>query len=122
MEYTPRGTVKKILDGMREHDANLEWTLDELAELGGIPKLSVTSTLRCATQHGVVFAQRRGQANVYSLTSYEPEPEKVEFNAAAYLDGDVIVWGAQVNQDDSVTFTREQFEKLRALVPPPRNA
>ena len=122
MKYTPRGNVKTILDTMAAQSAELEWSAQELADIAGIEKLAVSSTLRCALQHEAIFAQRRGREFVYSLTAYaedgatEEASEPVPFNAALYLDGDLIVYGAQEMEDGGMLITKEQLAHLKKLI------
>jgi hypothetical protein len=42
----------------------------------------------------------------------EEQAEPVEFNVAHWMDGDVIVYGLDVNEDGSFTFSREQAKQL----------
>ncbi len=117
MTYTPRGNVKAILDGMAEKDAALEWSSDEVAGLVGMDRKGLSQTLKAAIREGALHAEKRGRATFYSLTPFEQEqPEAVEFNAALYLDGDVVIYGAQANEDGSFTLTAEQLAKLKKLV------
>lgn len=49
----------------------------------------------------------------------EPEPEgeeAVAFNAALWADGDLIIYGAQLNEDNSFTLTAEQTATLCRLL------
>lgn len=122
MAYTPRGHAKKILDTMGEQSVDLEWTAVELAEIVGIPSTSVPQTVRAAIKHGLLFSARKGRSNVYSLSAYEQDAEQqgeqataAEFDAAVYLDGGLVIWGAQENEDGSVTITAAQLAKLKRL-------
>lgn len=116
MAYNPRGNVKKILDGMAAQDNDMEWGTEELAAIVGITSASVSSTMKAALREGLIFKQKRGVKTFYSLTSYEPEAEPAEFNASLYLDGDLVIYGAQLNEDDSVTITADQLAKLKKLI------
>jgi hypothetical protein len=123
MEYRPRGHALKILEGMAGHASDLEWTTEELAGLAGIDKRAVATTMRVAVREEKLFAQKRGRATYYSLTSFEvgdaaPEEdaEPVPFNAALWADGDLVVYGAQANEDGSVTLKRDQVAAVKRLI------
>ncbi len=118
MAYIPKGHVKTILDGMAAQDPGLEWSTEEVAALAGIHKNAVTSTLRTAGAHGLVFTDKRGRNTFYSLTTFvteEPE-EAPEFKAALWSDGDLVVYGAQANEDGSFTVTRDQLAEVKKLI------
>jgi DNA-binding transcriptional ArsR family regulator len=120
MSYTPRGHVKTILDGMAKDSPELEWTAQELADLAGIDRLTVSSTLRVAVKNEAVYAQRKGREFVYSLTPYEVEAEEpaepVKFSAAMWDDGDLVIYGAQQTDDGGVLLSKEQLATIKRMV------
>jgi predicted transcriptional regulator len=120
MAYEPRGDVKTIIDHMGAQDASLEWTADELAEATGVTRKSVTTTLKTAVRHECLYAEKRGRSYVYSLTPFAQDPqeevEPVEFGAALHLDGDLVIYGAQANEDGSFTVNAEQVERLKKFI------
>jgi len=44
------------------------------------------------------------------------EEEEVEFNAARWMDGDVVIYGAQANEDGSFTLNAEQVKRLVGFI------
>jgi hypothetical protein len=46
------------------------------------------------------------------VDSEEEQLEPVEFNVARWMDGDVIVYGLDVNEDGSITFSSERAKQL----------
>ncbi len=117
MSYVPRKTVKVILDFMAENDKRLEWTTKQLANAGNIPERSVASTLRTAIKHEVVFSERRGLPTFYSLTPYEVDPATVpQFNAARWVDGDVILYGLQEMEGGGVRLPADKVPTLLQLL------
>jgi hypothetical protein len=120
MSYTPRGKVKQIIDHMRTQADDLEWTTEELAEAGSIDKRAVATQLKTAVKNEAVFRDRRGRFTVYSLTPFEqaaqPDAEAVEFNAALWADGDLILYGLTELEDGGHLISAENLAKLRRLV------
>jgi hypothetical protein len=60
-----------------------------------------------------------GDASIQEEVAAEVEEvteEEDEFNAALWLDGDLIIYGAQELEDGGMLITREQLAKLKRLI------
>lgn len=116
--YKPRAgtTAATILEFFEKQPAGAEFTGHELEA-----KLKVkcaAMALRKAVEAGVVVTSKRSNAYVFSLVA-PPQPSDGKLTIGNYSDGDVVVQGVQVNEDESVTFTRDQLQQLLQHVTTP---
>jgi hypothetical protein len=124
MTYEATGKAKAMIDHMARHH-NKDWfTAVELADVGQTQPSSITGFLKSAIDHGLCFTVHDGKRRLYGLRpgqdTAEPahaEPAALKgFNAALWSDGDLVVHGYQLNEDDSITFNRQQAAQIRRLL------
>lgn len=109
--YTPRAgtTAEKIMEFLATQPADAAFTAQELEA-----KLKIKHAAMClhkAIEAGTVTATKRGRVNLFSLAA-PPQPSDGKLTIGNWSDGDVTVCGVQINEDDSVTFTRDQILQL----------
>lgn len=111
-------TAARAVDHLREHGP---CTGQDLAQ--AIDAANIGTNLRPAIKHGVIercyvdgkVGYRLGSgvpaaagAGQQDEAAEEPPP----FNAALWMDGDVLLSGIHVNEDSSVLLTQDQVHKL----------
>lgn len=123
-DYTPPkgSTAEKVIAHLTEHGGTLD--TNQVAELFDVQRVSVSALLRPSlnTEPPLLAMVRGGggRPSVYSLP--EPAEERdpdAPLDILCYTDGDTVVRGMQVNEDDSVTFSRKQLEQLVRQVTQP---
>lgn len=79
------------------------------------PDAQVKSACEVATVHEVA---NEGDARVASAGCAQPDekPEAVEFTAAHWLDGDLVIYGAQELEDGGILITKDQLARLKRLI------
>jgi hypothetical protein len=74
--------------------------------------------MRKPVDAGIVVAEKRGNAFVFSLPA-PPQPTDGKLTIGSWSDGDIVVQGGTPNEDGSVTYTREQLLQLVRFVMTP---
>lgn len=88
---------------------------EDLAAAIGYEGASLSQCLTGARERGELVATRDGRSFAWSLPEAEDEtPEP--FNASLWLDGDLVIYGAQHTEDGGVLVTKEQLAHLKRLI------
>jgi hypothetical protein len=115
MGIRKNGFPAKAVEYVATLEAGARVTSEQLADAIGYTGPSLPQVLKAARECGEIACERDINGYVWFLPEVESdEPEK--FNAALWLDGDLILRGVQVNEDDSVTITADQLAKLKRLI------
>lgn len=123
-DYTPPkgSTAEKVIAHLTAHGGTLD--TNDVADRFGVKRVSVSALLRPAVNaEPPLLAMVRGgggRPSVYSLPepAEEHDPE-AELDIVCYADGDTVVAGMQVNENESVTFSRKQLQQLVRQVTEP---
>lgn len=76
---------------------------------------SIAQILKAARRDELLCADPEGGTLMWFIPEAQDDTP-VEFNAALYLDGDLVIYGAQLNEDDSVTVNAKQLAHLKKLI------
>ncbi|MES2634042.1 MAG: hypothetical protein V4669_13795 [Pseudomonadota bacterium] len=116
-DYTPRGNPAKLIAYLAAHPELDPITSADAGAMLGIESNLVHNFMKSAVANGVLFTIKEGRTRSFTLTPPpEEQIEEVPFNAALWLDGDLVLSGVQVNEDGSVQITREQWQQVQGLV------
>lgn len=121
--YVPRaGSIPaRAVEHLQTLDAGSAVSTTDLAALLGADPTSMSACLNAARRHGAIDARRDGRGLVWFLPeedTTEEDAEPVPFNAALWSDGDLVIYGAQANEDGSVTLSAEQVAQVKCLISP----
>lgn len=118
-DYIPRGNPAKLIQHLRDNPNADPMTGVDAAAFLGVPSNSIHTLMRTAVREGHLFTIKDGRVRSFTLTAPPAEEvEEIPFNAALWLDGDLVLSGVQVNADGGVLITREQWQKVQGLVNP----
>lgn len=118
----PRKTMKAAETYLAEHG---ETQAGKLADALCVTPGTLTSALKPAILEGTVTKRKDGHSCYYSLGSGEPVnrspaaavPVDESFNASLWADGDLVLYGVEMNEDGStVTLSRSRVAMLRRLL------
>jgi hypothetical protein len=112
------GTAARAVEHLKTLESGARLSTAELAEAISYAGNALASNLRAARNAGAIDCEHDSSTGSYVwFLPEDAEPgEPEEFNAALWLDGDLILRGVQVNEDDSVTITAAQLAKLKRLI------
>jgi hypothetical protein len=95
----------------------------DIAEAIGYAGTSLAQLLRAARDAGEIASEGNRRTTVWFLPDgaeggeeTEEDDAPVEFNAALWADGDLVIYGAQANEDGSITLNREQLATVKRLI------
>lgn len=106
----------RAIDYLGTLEAGTRLTSDELAAAIGYEGCSFSQCMAAAVRRGLVVPERSGRKTTWSLPAPEAEEPPTPFNAALWADGDLVIYGAQNNDDNSVTLTAEQVAAVKRLI------
>lgn len=109
------GLAAKAIAHLQSLEAGTRMSSEDLAAAIGYAGPSFAQIMNAARNGGDIVAEREGKGLVWSLPEPEDDSEPA-FNAALWADGDLVVYGAQQNEDGSITLNREQLVKIKGLI------
>lgn len=109
--YQPRAgsAGALVLAHLQEHGGSL--TSEQIAALIDKETGSISTLLKTAVREGVLVVEGVRGSLTYSLPEPVP-PADGPLRISTWDDGDVVVAGGVINEDGSVTYTREQMAQL----------
>lgn len=115
---SPRGKVKQLIEAMQAKPEQALWTPTECAKAMGLEHQAVNQSLRSAVSREWLFKhQGSGRSVFYSLKPEQEEPvEPPAFSAAAWVDGDVDLYGLIELEDGGYRMTADMVIKLKRLI------
>lgn len=116
--YAPRAgtTAHKILEFLKKQAAGTAFTAQELEAKLKVKHVSMA--MRKPVEAELVAVEKHGNAYAYSMAA-PPQPSDGKLTIGTWSDGDVVVQGGRLNEDDSVTYTRDQVLQLIRFVMKP---
>lgn len=115
-QYTPRvGTLPfNVIAHLTEHGGTL--STGEIVDRFSAKATGVATQLRPSIKAGLLSVERTGpnRESTYSLAEPGTPQQGADepLTIANWSDGDVVVGGGQLNENDTVTYTRKQIEQL----------
>jgi hypothetical protein len=131
----PRTIPYRAIEFLKTHPAGSELAAAVICEALGTDTNGFATCMTPAKRAGLVQARKEGRLLMWSLgdgtpedlpEDYQPDeplkraeqssPPVAEFNAALWADGDLVLYGAQLNEDNSVTLNAKQTRTLCQLL------
>jgi len=108
---------QQLIDWFKANPDTKEASGQQIADLLGMDPKSINATFKSSVERGLLHSEKRGLHRFYSLRPFEvPDEDKVPFNAALWTDGDLVIYGATLNEDGSVTVAHADVARLRGLL------
>jgi DNA-binding transcriptional ArsR family regulator len=93
-----------------------EMRAGDIAERLGISPGTLASAMRVPERDGEILRRHEGRQAFYKLPEDEGEEGPEEFNAAAWADGDVDLYGIIPLDDGGFRLTPEMVTKLKRVI------
>jgi hypothetical protein len=133
MTYTPQpGTIPhRAIAFLEKQPPGTDLAAAVICEDLGVDTNSFSVRMKLAREAGLVRTRKEGRLLFWGLGDGTPdlqprdqdEREEApapaatpEFNAALWADGDLVIYGAQENEDGSITLSPEQLAIVKRLV------
>jgi hypothetical protein len=114
------GIPARAIAYLQTLEAGARVSSKDIAEAIGYAGTSLAQLLKAARDAGEIASEGNRRTTVWFLPDAGEESEEddapVEFNAALWADGDLVIYGAQANEDGSITLNREQLATVKRLI------
>lgn len=117
MTFTARGKAATLLEVLASTPERVV-SAAEAAEIMGVSQNNVSQAVKGSLLHGHIFRQRQGRSMSYCLTPFDQDEsaEPIEFNAALWADGDLILFGLEECEGGGWKVAAEKVPMLKALL------
>lgn len=105
----------KAIEHLQSLEDGVRLSSEDLAAAIGYEGASLSQCLAGARRRGELDAERAGRGFVWFLPQAQ-DNTPVEFSASLWLDGDLVIYGAQEMDDGGVLLTKDQLAQIKRMV------